>query len=177
MTISLRNTLALILAATLIAALPSAATPESAEARACKHAKKPTKNLKKKQARLAMKCLVNKKRSAKNLRARPKLREAAQAHTRYMRKHNCFAHQCSGEPALEERVRRTGYLRGARSYALGEVIAKNTARATPKDILRQFMGSAGHRQTLMSGTYRNLGVGVSARNGTALYTIVVGRKR
>lgn len=177
MIVSLRHTLALILAASLVAALPSAAAPDTAQARACKHAKKPTKNLRKKQARIAMRCLVNKKRSAKNLTARPKLAEAAQAHTRYMRKHNCFSHQCAGEPPLEQRVRRTGYLRGARSYALGEVIAKNGARATPKDILRQFMGSPGHRQALMSGTYRNLGVGVSARNGTALYTIVLARKR
>jgi|HigsolmetaAR201D_1030396.scaffolds.fasta_scaffold07267_3 Uncharacterized protein with SCP/PR1 domains len=177
MMLSLRQTLTIAIAAALIAALPAATAPQDAQARSCKNANTASKRLSKKEARKAIQCLVNKKRSAKNLRPNKNLQQAAQGHTRYMRKHNCFAHQCPGEGSLEARVRRTGYMKGARSYALGEVIAKNVARATPRDILKQWMNSPPHRQTLLNGTYRHLGVGVSVRNGRALYTVVVGRKK
>ncbi|HEY8466268.1 MAG TPA: CAP domain-containing protein [Solirubrobacterales bacterium] len=176
MMISLRQTLTLVVAAVLIAALPAAVAPESAQARSCKGANTASKKLTKKKARAAIQCLVNKNRSAKNLRPNKNLQQAAQAHTRYMRKHNCFSHQCPGEPSLEGRVRRTGYLRGARSFALGEVIAHNRSRATPRDIVRQWMRSSSHRATLRNSTYRHLGVGVSVRNGRAFYTVVVGKK-
>lgn len=171
-----RHTLLVLAATTLIASLSLAAAPEDAAAR-CKFANTKTHRLAKPQARKAIRCVVNRERSARNLRPRPKLKEAAQAHTRYMRKHNCFSHQCPGEPALETRVRRAGYLRGARTYNLGEVVARNRARATPRAIVRQLMGSPGHRQQLMSSSFRHIGVGVSARDGTSLYTIVLGRKR
>jgi uncharacterized protein YkwD len=168
--------LLLIIAAALVTPLAGAAAPEQAHAR-CKYANTKTTKLTKKQARKAVRCVVNRERSARNLKPRPALRRAAQKHTRYMRKHNCFSHQCPGEPPLETRVRSAGYLRGARAYSLGEVVAYNRARATPRDIVRQLMGSPGHRQQLMDPGYRHLGVGVSARNGTSLYTIVLGSKR
>jgi uncharacterized protein YkwD len=141
----------------------------------CEKANASVGKLRKKEIRGALRCVVNKERG-RNLSPKDQLHEAAQNHTGYMRKSRCLSHQCPGEPQLYERVRRTGYFNGASSYAYGEVIAKNRSSASPRDIVRQWMGSSGHRAALMSGGYEHLGVGASVRSGTGIFTIVLGAR-
>jgi uncharacterized protein YkwD len=127
-------------------------------------------------ARDAVKCLINDERSAGNLKLNRKLSKAAQRHTRYMYRHGCFAHQCSGEAGTADRIRNAGYMRGASSYRIGEVIALNSDKASPREVVRQWKRSAGHRVQIMSSGYEHMGVGMVARKGRAFYTVTLGAK-
>lgn len=126
--------------------------------------------------RRAVTCLVNKRRSARNLRKVRSLQQAAQRHSERMYDQRCFSHQCPGEPSTFERIRKQGYMRGASSYRVGEVIALVRDSKSPRYVVRAFMNSPSHRAELMSGGYRHLGVGMVARRGKAYYTITLGSR-
>jgi uncharacterized protein YkwD len=164
------------LAAVVLLAGPAA----SAEARgSCGKtgvASKRSDRIKISNARYAVKCLINDERSASNLKLRRSLSKAAQRHSRKMYKKGCFSHHCPGEPALDGRIRRTGYLNGASSYRFGEVIALNTDKASPREVVRQWKKSAGHRVQILSSAYEHMGVGVVADNGKAFYTVTLGAR-
>jgi uncharacterized protein YkwD len=127
-------------------------------------------------ARAAVKCLINDERSARNLKLSRDLNQAAQRHSRYMFKHGCFSHQCPGEASTEARIRKAGYMAGASSYRIGEVIALNSDTASPRQVVRQWKRSPGHRVQILSGSYRHMGVGMVARKGRAFYTVTLGAK-
>jgi uncharacterized protein YkwD len=124
--------------------------------------------------RAAVKCLINEERTAKNLRLSGALNEAAQRHSRYMYRHGCFSHQCSGEADTTSRIRSAGYIAGARSYRVGEVIALNRDTASPREVVRQWKNSPPHRLQILSSGYKHMGVGVVARKGKAFYTVTLG---
>ena len=126
--------------------------------------------------RYAVKCLINAERSARNLKLRRDLNRAAQRHSNYMFRHRCFSHQCPGEAGTEARIRASGYMAGASSYRIGEVIALNRDRASARDVVRQWKNSAGHRAQILSSGFRHMGVGLVARNGKAYYTVTLGWK-
>lgn len=127
-------------------------------------------------ARVAVKCLINAERSARNLRLRRDLNRAAQRHSNYMFRHRCVSHQCPGEASTESRIRRTGYMSGASSYRIGEVIARHRDRSSPRDIVRLWKKSSGHRAQILSSGYKHMGVGIVARNGKAYYTVTLGSR-
>ena len=127
-------------------------------------------------ARIAVKCLINAERSARNLRLRRDLNRAAQRHSNYMFRHRCFSHQCPGEAGLDSRIRSTGYMAGASSYRIGEVIALNRDTASARDVVRQWKKSASHRGQILSSGFRHMGVGLVARNGKVFYTVTLGAK-
>ena len=126
--------------------------------------------------RAVVRCLINDARSAGSLRLNDALSEAAQRHSRHMNRKRCFAHQCPGEPDSGARIRAAGYMRGASSYRVGEVIALNRDRASPREVVRQWKNSAGHRAQILSGGYEHIGVGMVARRGRAFYTVTLGAK-
>jgi uncharacterized protein YkwD len=127
-------------------------------------------------ARDAVKCLINDERSARNLKLNGDLSQAAQKHSRYMYRHGCFSHQCSGEAGTTDRIRNAGYMRGASSYRIGEVIALNRDKASPREVVRQWKRSSGHRAQILSSGYEHIGVGIVARKGRAFYTVTLGAK-
>lgn len=127
-------------------------------------------------ARTAVKCLINEARSARSLKLRRDLSKAAQRHTTYMYEHGCFSHQCPGEASTAERARKAGYMRGASSYRVGEVIALNRDKASPRQVVRQWKNSSGHRAEILSAAYKHIGVGMVARRGKAYYTVTLGAK-
>ena len=124
--------------------------------------------------RAAVRCLINDERTANNLRLSGSLNEAAQRHSRYMFRHRCFSHQCSGEADTTSRIRAAGYMAGASSYRVGEVIALNRDTASPREVVRQWKNSSSHRAQILSSGYKHLGVGVVARKGRAYYTVTLG---
>lgn len=168
------------LAGALLATLAFAlvlATPEPSSARViCQKADRQIDSITKKRARAAIQCLVNKNRSAKNLRSQSQLIEAGQGHSKYMRNHGCFSHQCYGEASLDTRIRRTGYLNGARSYGYGEVIATNSRNRSPRDFVRQWMNSSSHRSALRDSRFEHLGIGVGIKGRRAYITGDLGRR-
>ena len=127
-------------------------------------------------ARGAVRCLINDERSARNLKLKASLNKAAQRHSRRMFKKRCFAHQCPGEPSTVDRIRKAGYMRGASSYRIGEVIALNSDKASPREVVRQWKRSPGHRAQILSSGYEHIGVGMVAKRGKAYYTVTLGAR-
>jgi uncharacterized protein YkwD len=124
-------------------------------------------------------CLVNKKRAAHGvgaLRVERHIQKAAGRHARDMRKHNYFDHQRPGGPSLTVRLHRAGWY----GHAWGENIAYGCGSwGTPRATVRMWMDSPPHRAIMLSGTYRQGGVGVTdgAPCGAgAMWVLDVGRK-
>ena len=131
-----------------------------------RYGKDSARELSKRQARMAVRCLVNRKRANHGLRSLGKsgrLKEAAQWHTGYMKDHGCFSHECPGEPSVLSRLKRVNYIVGGLSaWLYGENIAYGQSRlGTPKAIVRAWMHSPGHRYNILNAQFRQIGVGFS----------------
>jgi uncharacterized protein YkwD len=115
--------------------------------------------------RKATLCLLNVQRRAhglRNLRGNRKLRHAAAGYSRLMVSQGFFSHVSPGGSTLESRVNSTHYLDGARSWRIGENIAWGTgALGTPRAIVKAWMNSPGHRENILNGTYRDIGIGIT----------------
>lgn len=139
--------------------------------------------------RRATLCLLNRERARhglKPLRSNGRLRTAALRHSGHMARAKFFEHTTPAGTSMTARVRRAGYLKGSRSWALGENIAWGTgALATPRQIVRAWMRSPGHRANILTGRFREIGIGVAsaapvrigASAGGATYTTDFGVRR
>ena len=148
------------------------AAPSDARA-GCLGSSEPSANLGKDRARQAVSCLINRERSAQNVRRNGKLEDVAQAHTSTMRRQNCFSHRCAGEPDLTTRVKRTSY---SSTPFVGEVLISYPSGATPRDVVDAWMRSSLHRDVILTRSFKDIGVGVSVKGGNALFTVVLGHK-
>jgi uncharacterized protein YkwD len=112
----------------------------------------------------AIRCLVNGQRIAHGLSAlRPSrtLRVAAENHGSDMVVHRFFAHVSPFAGAITDRVRRSGYIRPADDYALGEDIAWGEGvLSTPEAIVTAWMNSPPHPAVILDGDFDDVGVGV-----------------
>lgn len=167
------------LAACLIALSTAAINAESAAASGCAGASAQAASASPGKLRSALLCLVNRKRSANGLRSLRfdrKLQTAATRHARDMVRHDYFAHQRPGGPDLTERLHRAGW----HGHAWGETIAYGCgSTGSPRATLRMWMHSPPHKAILLSGSYRNGGLGVTESapcgNGS-MWVLDVGRK-
>lgn len=117
-------------------------------------------------ARKAVLCLLNRERHSRGmskLDRDKKLQRASQRHNDYMQNHRCFSHQCSGEAALPGRLQNAGWLTGGiNAWACGENIAWGSGNlGTPRNIVKQWMNSSGHRANILSGRFDEIGIGYS----------------
>ena len=136
--------------------------------------------------RSALRCLVNVERARHGLRAlhaSSRLTAAADRHSADMVVRGYFAHVTPEGASVADRVRQTGYLGGSRDWSLGEDIGWGTYDlGTPTAIVAAWMKSPPHRAIILSGRFREIGVGVAI--GTpddrseigAVYTLDVGRR-
>ena len=80
-------------------------------------------------------CLLNGERSRRDLprlRLNDRLSEAADRHSRDMVRNRYFSHDSLNGASFVDRIRRTGYLRSARSWSVGENLAWGSGnRGTP----------------------------------------------
>lgn len=110
-------------------------------------------------------CLVNRaraRRGLRRLRSSRSLEIAARGHVREMVRKRYFAHTSRAGLTFVARIRRTGYFRGTRRWAAGEIIAWGTReRSTPRAIVRAWLRSPPHRHNLLGRKWREIGVGVS----------------
>jgi uncharacterized protein YkwD len=123
-----------------------------------------------KQVRQATLCLLNAERAQHGLgklRQNERLRKAARRHSRAMVKRGFFEHTSPTGSTMVGRVSRAGY----RSWAsLGENIAWGSGHlATPGAIVRGWMNSPGHRDNILRGRFREIGIGVVAGAPTRLH--------
>lgn len=117
--------------------------------------------------RRATLCLLNEKRAKRGLRRlrlNADLHRAARRHARDMSLRNYFSHTSLGGRSWLTRIRRTGYLSGARSWRAAENIAWGSGSLeTPRAIVRAWMRSPGHRRNIL-GRFDEIGIGIA--NGT-----------
>jgi uncharacterized protein YkwD len=183
--------LAIVLA--LVALLAPAATQARPEAKISQNGCANT-NLKPTRANLelvraAVLCLHNRERvrhGLPRLRENPLLRRAAERHTDNMVSERFFDHTSPSGSTMVERIRRTGYTKRARSWALGENIAWGSGSlATAAQIHRSWMKSSGHRANILQRSFREIGIGIesglpvrlSAAQSGATYTTDFGFRR
>src|SRR3954451_24420171 len=109
------------------------------------------------QARQATLCLLNRIRRAHRLpplSSSVRMRAAAWGHSRDMVRRRYFDHG-----AYIDRIMRSGYLNGARSWRLGENIAwGGGTRQTPQAVVDMWMHSAPHRANILTASFREVGV-------------------
>ena len=159
-------TAAALLLATLALVATSVAgvgvTP--AKAWSCRWADRSPGHVSNKHARHAIVCAINKQRRKHGLHGldtKRALRKAGKRHSKYMKSHRCFAHQCAGEMDLIGRINRTSYLPCNCTWRVGETIAWGArGRGTPHAIVNAWMHSPPHRQVLMDRQLKQVGIGL-----------------
>ena len=110
-------------------------------------------------------CTLNAQRERHGLRPlklNKRLSKAARRHARDMVRRDYFAHDSLGGGTFLDRIRRSGYLKGARSWSVGENLAwGSNERSAPRTITSMWMNSAGHRANILSPAFREVGIGFS----------------
>jgi uncharacterized protein YkwD len=93
-----------------------------------------------------------------------------------------FAHETPGGLSAADRARRAGYLRGARAWTLGEILAWLVdPRPTAAAVVDAWMHSPGHRSVVVRANLREAGVGIARGNprtraGGATFAVEFGRR-
>jgi uncharacterized protein YkwD len=162
----------------MIAALAADGTAPAADSRTC-----PARA-----SRAAVVCEINATRAEAGLapvRSRSSLADAARGHSADMVDRRYFAHESPEGEGPADRARGAGYMRGADSWRVGEVLV--WARGEPLTAARAvelWLGSPGHRRILLSPRFRDVGAGPvagapvgdrDARPATTI-TVVFGRR-
>jgi uncharacterized protein YkwD len=131
-------------------------------------------------------CTLNAERARHGLprlKLNKKLSRAARRHARDMVRRDYFAHDSLGGGTFVDRIRNTGYMRGARSWSVGENLAWGShERAAPRAITSMWMDSPGHRANILSASFREVGIGFAlgapgASGPAATYATEFGTKR
>lgn len=138
----------------------SGGTVPTRESATCGYAQTEAEDASTKELRKAVRCLANKARAqheADRVRRDRYLQKAAQRHARVMSARDCLDSRCPGEPALQERIRRAGYLGDARRWGYAE----NTGCAVSADaMVETWLESSVHRANLLEPKFRDIGVGI-----------------
>jgi uncharacterized protein YkwD len=130
-------------------------------------------------ARRATLCLLNSQRHQHHLaglRSNARLARAASRHSSDMVAHHYFAH---GDPV--SRILHAGYMNMHQSWTVGENIAWGSGSiSTPREIVKMWMHSPGHRANILRGSFREIGIGIAlgtpAGGSGATYTTDFGAK-
>jgi uncharacterized protein YkwD len=111
-------------------------------------------------------CLINDERTADGLQPvtpNADLRQAAVSHSNEMINHGYFEHTSPSGLTFMDRIESTGYMRGARSWTVGENLVWGTGPlSTPQALVTAWMNSPPHRANLLRPTFRELGVAALA---------------
>ena len=171
--------------AAAVVALLAIAPPASAAGRACSSANAAASQVSKRVLVRATLCVLNAERArhdVRPLRLNRRLSRAARRHSRAMARKRFFSHTSPGGATFVDRIRRTGYLHGARRWHIGENIAWGSGSlSAPRAIATTWMNSASHRANILSRTFGSIGIGVArgtpSGRGGAIYTTDFGRRR
>lgn len=135
-----------------------------ANARGCTNAQVPGPRLRPKTAAKAIRCLIDGERLRRglpDLESRSELTDAAKYHTHLMLSDGCFSHQCAGEPDLVARTTAARYLPCNCTWIVAENLAWGLgAQSSPAAIVDAWMHSPPHRETLLMGQLKDVGVAV-----------------
>src|SRR4051795_1172489 len=109
-------------------------------------------------------CLLHvqrRKHGLRRLRLSKRLSKAARKHSRDMVKRDYFSHTSLSGATFVDRIKRTGYLRGAGSWMVGENLAWGSgSRSSAAKTVRAWMHSPGHRHNILTGRFVHIGIGI-----------------
>ena len=152
-TLAFTIVLAMAMPASALANCGSAADRDPAEAGA---------SLRK--ARSATLCLLNverRKRHMRRLRFNHDLAVAGLRHARDMVDKQYFAHDAPSGQDFVDRIMKTDYVPASASWRLGENLAwGDRAESTPREIVRAWMASPGHRRNVLTRAFREIGIAI-----------------
>ena len=110
-------------------------------------------------------CALNRERAHNGLRElklNKELSRAARRHAHDMGRRNYFSHDTLGGGTFVDRIRAEGYLKGARSWTVGENLAWGShGYSRPRVIMRMWMNSQGHRANILNTSFREIGIGLA----------------
>jgi uncharacterized protein YkwD len=122
------------------------------------------------QVEAATLCLINVQRTQNGLAAlaaNSVLQSAALEHSQDMVNNNFFSHDSSSGEDFEDRILRFNYAPPNVQWVAGENIAWGTlSLSTPDSIVVSWMNSPEHRANILSGDFKELGVGVDPATPT-----------
>jgi uncharacterized protein YkwD len=107
-------------------------------------------------------CLINEQRAAYGVGAvQPNgaLRDAAASHSTEMVREGYFEHTSPAGLTFVQRIESTGYMRGSRTWEVGENLVWGTGPlSTPQSLVTSWMNSPPHRENLLRGRFREIGI-------------------
>ncbi len=106
---------------------------------------------------------VRRARGLPPLRVNPSLNAAAAAHSRDMAANGYFDHDSSDGSPFSKRLERFYGSAGRNVWSVGENILWATPALDPKAVVAEWMGSRGHRDNVLSRTFREIGISVVSR--------------
>jgi uncharacterized protein YkwD len=140
------------------------AAPSTAAADGCDNRNAHPRDVSNAKIREATLCLLNRRRAAegkRKLRNNQRLAKAARAHAADMVRRDYFAHTAPGGVSFVDRIMKQDYVSPGQGWTLGENLAWGSYElATPKEIVRSWMQSPGHRANILNGRFREIGIGV-----------------
>jgi uncharacterized protein YkwD len=145
-------TLRAALLAALLVVVPSA----SAQARTCRGADASGGSASARAT--AVRCLVDEARAEAGrapLKRTLSLTRSARLKAKHIDRCEKFSHTPCGKP-FEAPMKAVGYARGC--YSVAENLEWIARGATPRQVLQAWLESPAHRDTLLSGTYRDTGL-------------------
>ena len=75
-----------------------------------------------------------------------------------------FEHTSPDGDSVGDRIREAGYGKPGDGWKVGENLGWGTGeRATPNSLVDEWLNSAAHKKNMLTGAYRELGVGVADR--------------
>jgi uncharacterized protein YkwD len=152
--------LALAVASPAAAGVDSVLPAQASKAR-CANADQPTRDIRRFQKAVAcLHDLERSKRGLRNLRWNRDLSRAASKHGRDMVRRHYFQHLSPGHEDHMDRIADGGYKPTVGCWSAGENLYFSSGSSTPRKLMRAWMNSATHRQNVLRGGWRDLGVGV-----------------
>jgi uncharacterized protein YkwD len=107
-------------------------------------------------------CLINERRASAGVgpvRLNAKLAQAASRHSNDMVSQGFFSHTSPSGSTFISRITSTGYMKGARSWLVGENLAWGAGSlSTPANLVDAWMDSPPHRDNLLRGRFREIGL-------------------
>jgi uncharacterized protein YkwD len=161
----MRRNAQLLAVSSLLALVAAAGAPAAANANGCSGADSDPTSLGQAKTAHTTLCLLNHERSIRGLRKLRhdgKLSRAASGHAGDMVAKHYFDHTSKSGASFVTRIKRTGWTRSRRSWTVGENIGYGSGSlATPREMVRAWMNSAGHRQNILARQFKVIGIGVA----------------
>jgi uncharacterized protein YkwD len=161
------NTLSLAVALVAAWALLGTASASAAD---CGPVNTDVTGLSEAQMESSITCLINDERTSNGLQPvtpNADLRQAALSHSSEMIAQSYFEHTSPSGLSFMDRIEQTGYMRGARSWTVGENLVWGTGPlSTPQALVTAWMNIPPHRENLLRPSFRE--IGVAALPGTPI---------